>query len=67
MAEQPFSVLAMLTEFFSAEQIEATARRTGFVRRTSKITGKLFLALVTFGSWSEATTTLAQLVAQATQ
>ena len=67
MAEQPFSVLAMLTEFFSAEQIEATARRTGFVRRTSKITGKLFLALVTFGSWSDATTTLAQLVAKATQ
>ena len=67
MAEQPFSVLAMLTEFFSAEQIEATARRTGFVQRTSKITGKLFLALVTFGGWSDATTTLAQLVAKATQ
>src|SRR5712692_2683582 len=67
MAEQSSSVLAMLTEFFSAEQIEATARRTGFVRRTSKITGKLFLALVTFGGWSDATTTLAQLVAKATQ
>jgi hypothetical protein len=67
MAEQPFSVLAMLTEFFATEQIEATARRTGFVRRTSKITGKLFLALVTFGGWSDATTTLAQLVAKATQ
>ena len=67
MAEQPSSVLAMLTEFFSAEQIEATARRTGFVQRTSKITGKLFLALVTFGSWSDATTTLAQLAAKATQ
>jgi hypothetical protein len=67
MAEQPFSVLAMLTEFFSAEQIEATARRTGFVQRPSKITGKLFLALVTFGVWSDAKTTLAQLVAKATQ
>ena len=67
MAEQPSSVLAMLTEFFSAEQIEATARRTGFVQRTSKITGKLFLALVTFGSWSDAKTTLAQLAAKATQ
>ena len=55
MATQPSDVLAMLTEFFAAEQIEATARRTGFVRRTSKITGKLFLALVTFGGWSDAT------------
>jgi hypothetical protein len=67
MAEQPSSVLAMLTEFFSGEHIEATARRTGFVQRTSKITGKLFLALVTFGSWSDAKTTLAQLAAKATQ
>ena len=57
MAEQPSSVLAMLTEFFAAEQIEATARRTGFVRRTSKITGQRFLALVTCGGWSDATTT----------
>jgi hypothetical protein len=38
MAEQPSNALAMLTEFFSGEQIEATARRTGFVQRTSKIT-----------------------------
>ena len=35
MAEQPSSVLAMLTEFFAGEQIEATARRTGFVQRAS--------------------------------
>lgn len=67
MAEQPSSVLAMLTEFFAGEQIEATARRTGFVQRTSKITGKLFLALLTFGSWSDAKTTLAQLAAKASQ
>lgn len=67
MAEQPSSVLAMLTEFFSREHIEATARRTGFVQRTSKITGQLFLALITFGSWSDAKTTLAQLAAKATQ
>jgi Transposase DDE domain len=67
MAEQPSSVLAMLTEFFSGEHIEATARRTGFVQRTSKITGKLFLALITFGSWGDAKTTLAQLAAKATQ
>jgi hypothetical protein len=43
------SALAMLTEFFSSEAIETTARRTGFVQRTSKITGKIFLTLVTFG------------------
>jgi len=67
MAEQTLSSLAMLTEFFSAEHIEASARQTGFVQRVSKITGKLFLALVTFGVWSDATTTLAQLAAKATQ
>jgi len=67
MAEQLSSVLAMLTEFFAGEHIEATARRTGFVQRTSKITGKLFLALITFGSWSDAKTTLAQLAAKASQ
>jgi hypothetical protein len=57
----------MLTDFFASDDIEATARRTGFVKRTSKMTGKLFLTLVTFGSWSEAQTTLAQLAAKATQ
>lgn len=67
MAEQPSSMLAMLTECFSGEHIEATARRTGFVQRTSKITGQLFLALITFGSWSDAKTTLAQLAAKASQ
>jgi Transposase DDE domain len=57
----------MLTDFFAADDIEATARRTGFVQRTSKMTGTLLLALVTFGAWSEAKTTLAQLAATATQ
>jgi hypothetical protein len=57
----------MLTDFFASDDIEATARRTGFVKRASKITGKLFLALVTFGSWSDARTTLAQLAAKVTQ
>ena len=57
----------MFTDFFAADDIEATARRTGFVQRTSKLTGKLFLALMTFGAWSEAKMTLAQLAAQATQ
>ena len=61
------SAVAMLTDFFAADDIEASARRTGFVQRTSKITGKLFLALVTFGAWSEAKTTLAQLAAKVTQ
>src|SRR5712692_9692267 len=67
MAEPLLSSLAMLTEFFSAAQIEAAARRTGFVQRASQITGKLFLALVTFGSWSTAKTSLAQLAAKAAQ
>jgi hypothetical protein len=57
----------MLTDFFAADDIEATARRTGFVKRASTITGKIFLALVTFGVWSDATTTLAQLAAKVTQ
>lgn len=61
------SAIAMLTDFFVADDIEATARRTGFVQRTSKITGKLFLALMTFGTWSEGKTTLAQLAAKGTQ
>jgi len=57
----------MLTDFFASDAIEAAARRTGFVKRASKLTGKLFLALVTFGAWSDATTTLAQLAAKVTQ
>jgi hypothetical protein len=58
------NALSMLTEFFTSDTIEQTARRTGFVRRKSKITGKIFLALVTFGLWSNAKTTLAQLAAK---
>jgi hypothetical protein len=67
MSEYTPSALAMFTEFFAADDIEHTARRTGFVKRASKITGKIFLALVTFGVWSDATTTLAQLAAKVTQ
>src|SRR5467141_5359347 len=67
MAEPLLSSLSMLTEFFSAEHIEAAARRTGFVQRASKITGKVFLGLVTFGPWSTAKTSLAQLAAKAAQ
>src|SRR4029453_700479 len=61
------SAFAMFTDCFSADDLEATARRTGFVKRTSKITGKLFLALLTFGGGSDTKTTLAQLAAQVTQ
>jgi hypothetical protein len=60
------SALAMLTEFFSSDGIATTARRTGFVQRASKITGKIFLTLVTCGLWSAAQTTLAQLAAKVT-
>ena len=67
MAEPEFSALTILTEFFSAAHIEASARRTGFVRRASKITGKLFVALITVGQWSTAKTSLAQLAAKAAQ
>ena len=58
------SALSMLTEFFTSDTIDQTARRTRFVRRRSKITGKAFIALVTFGLWSNAKTTLAQLAAK---
>ena len=47
MAEPWLGRVEKGTEFFATAQIEACARRTGFVRRTSKITGKVFLALVT--------------------
>ncbi len=46
------SALARFTNFFATDDIEATAWCTGFVQRTSKSTGQLFLALVTFGTWS---------------
>ena len=48
MAKPWLSTVEKLTEFFSADQLEASARRTKFVQRASKITGKLFAALVTF-------------------
>jgi hypothetical protein len=65
MAKPWLSTVEKLTEFFSADQLEASARQTKFVQRASKITGKLFLALVTFGRWSAAKTTVAQLAAKA--
>jgi hypothetical protein len=67
MAEPWLSTVTKLTEFFSTEHIEASARRTRFVQRASKITGKVFLALVTLGRWSTPKTTVAQLAAKAAQ
>jgi DDE family transposase len=67
MAEPWLSTVAKLTEFFATDQIEASARRTKFVQRASKITGKLFLALVTLGRWSVPKTSVAQLAAKAAQ
>jgi Transposase DDE domain len=67
MAEPWLSTVGMLTEFLAADQIEASARRTKFGQRASKITGTLFVAWVTFGRGSAPKTTLAQLVAKAAQ
>ena len=67
MAEPWLGIVEKVTEFFAPAQLEAYARRTGFVRRTSKITGKVFLALVTLGAWSTCKTSLGQLAAKATQ
>src|SRR6185436_4249158 len=67
MAEAWLSTVEKLTEFFAADQIEASARRTKFVQRASKITGKLFLALITFGRWSTPKMTVPQLAAKAAQ
>lgn len=67
MTEPWLGIVEKVTEFFASAQIEACARRTGFVRRTSKLTGKVFLALVTLGTWGTAKTSLAQLAAKAAQ
>ena len=60
-------VVSRFTDCFASDDSEAAARRTGFVKRVAKLSGKLFLALVTFGAWSDATTTLVQLAAQVPQ
>jgi hypothetical protein len=67
MAEPWLSTVRMLTEVFSTDQIEARARRTKFVQRASKITGNLFLALVTCGRWRAPKTSLAPRAAKAAQ
>ena len=60
------SAVALLTDFFSSDDIEATARRTGLVKRAAKSTGKIFLALVPCGVWNDADTTRAPLAAKVT-
>jgi hypothetical protein len=60
MTDYTPSALTMLTECFPTALIAQTARRTGFVKRPSKITGPIFLAFVTFGLWSDQTTTRPQ-------
>jgi hypothetical protein len=67
MADPWLSTVAKLTEFFSTDQMEASARRTKFVPRASKITGKLFLALMTFGRGNAPQTSWAPLAAKAAQ
>src|ERR1044071_6609444 len=67
MPEPWLGVVEKVTEFFATAQIEACARQTGFVRRTSKLTGKVFLALVTLGTWGTSQTSLGQLAAKAAQ
>src|SRR4029450_2067369 len=67
MAEPWLSTVEKLTEFFATAPVEASARRTKFVQRASKITGKVFLALITVGRWSTARTTVSQLAAKAAQ
>jgi len=64
MGQDTPNAVALLSQFFSVETIEQTARRTGFVKRVSKISGKLFLALITFGMWNNPKTPLAQLAAK---
>ena len=67
MTEPWLGVVEKITEVFATAQVEACARQTGFVRRTSKLTGKVFLALVTLGAWSTRRTSLGQLAAKGAQ
>jgi hypothetical protein len=67
MTEPWLGVVEKLAEFFTPAHIEVWARRTGFVRQRSKLTGKVFLALVTLGIWSTRRTSLGQLAAKAAQ
>ena len=62
----PYRVVSRFTAVLAADAIDATARRTGVVKRASTMTGTLWLALVTCGTWREAQTTVAPWAAQGT-
>jgi hypothetical protein len=57
MTTGPRRAVSRLTDCFASDAIATAARRTGFVQRTSQLTGNLCLALGTFGAWRDATTT----------
>jgi hypothetical protein len=59
--------VSLCTDCLASDDLEATARRTGFVQRVSQRSGTLLLALVPCGTWREATTPLAPWAAQGTQ
>jgi hypothetical protein len=40
----------VISPFFSQEELEILARESGFVKRTGKITGSIFLKLIIFNS-----------------
>lgn len=60
----PRRAIARFTDCLASDDSKATARRTGFVTRTSQMTGTLFLTLVTLGMGSDAKTTWAQWAAK---
>jgi len=64
MAEHPSSARAMRTACVAAEPMAASARRTGFGTRASKIPGNRVLALGPVGVWREAHTPRAPWAAQ---
>ena len=49
MAKDTRNVPSVLSGFFSEATIEHSARCTGFGKQVSKMSGKLFRALITFG------------------
>ena len=51
-----------VSQFFNEETAKVKARETGFVQRESKLTGHLFLTVLTFGMSLYGTPTLNQLV-----
>ena len=66
MVEPWLDVVERITEFFATAQIEACARRTGFVRRTSKTHGQGVSSLGDVrGPGVRARTSLGQLAAKA--